>query len=172
MSLDLVIFLTLLVVMGSKTSMWSCQSVLLAFGGNVGQLSTIDYPTCPRDDHERTIAEFREQRASRVPCIIVVLSVLDPLDPCLLANILRDYALEFEVRVESTLKDLRECLTQAIRDKDCCRELLDATVEDYDEMGRIMTRWGGLMRLSLPPLEQSLSKGVQPHQPQRQSVFN
>ena len=42
---------------------------------------------------------------------------------------MRDYTLEFEVRVESTFRDLRELL-------DCCRELLDATVEDYDEMGR------------------------------------
>lgn len=48
---------------------------------------------------------------------------------------MRDYALEFEVRVKSTLKDLRKCLTEALRDKDCCRELLDATVEDYNEMG-------------------------------------
>ena len=49
---------------------------------------------------------------------------------------MRDYALKFEIRVESTLRDLRECLTEAIRDRDCCRELLNATVEDYDEMGR------------------------------------
>ena len=42
---------------------------------------------------------------------------------------MRDYTLEFEVRVESTFRDLRELLV-------CCRELLDATVEDYDEMGR------------------------------------
>ena len=55
---------------------------------------------------------------------------------CLSANILWDYALEFEVRVESILRELRECLTEAIRDKDYYRELLDATVEDYDKMGR------------------------------------
>ena len=53
-----------------------------------------------------------------------------------MADILRDYTLKFEVRVESTLRDLRECLTKAIKDRDCCRELLDATMEDYDEMGR------------------------------------
>ena len=62
--------------------------------------------------------------------------VLDPLNPCLPPDILRDYALKFEIRVESTLRDLRECLTEATRDRDCCRELLNATVEDYDEMGR------------------------------------
>ena len=33
-------------------------------------------------------------------------------------------------------RDLRECLKKAIRDRDCHRELLDAIVEDYDEMGR------------------------------------
>jgi len=53
-----------------------------------------------------------------------------------LADILRDYTLKFKVRVESTLRDLRECLTKAIKDRDCCRELPDATMEDYDEMGR------------------------------------
>ena len=42
--------------------------------------------------------------ASRDPCFIVDLSILDPLDPRLPADILRDYALEFEVRVKSTLK--------------------------------------------------------------------
>jgi len=49
---------------------------------------------------------------------------------------LKNYTLDFEVRVESTLRDLRKCLTEAIKDRDCCREFLDATVEDYDEMGR------------------------------------
>ena len=34
------------------------------------------------------------------------------------------------------LGDLRECLIEAIRDRDCRKELLDATMEDYDEMGR------------------------------------
>ena len=27
-------------------------------------------------------------------------------------------------------------MTKAIKDRDCCRELLNATMEDYDEMGR------------------------------------
>jgi len=44
--------------------------------------------------------------------------------------------LEFEVKVESTLRDLNECLSEAIKDGDCCNELLNAIVEDYDEMGR------------------------------------
>ena len=41
---------------------------------------TIDYPTCPRDDHEWSIAEFREWRASRDLYFIVDLLVPDPLD--------------------------------------------------------------------------------------------
>ena len=53
-----------------------------------------------------------------------------------MANILGDYTLEFEVRVESTLGNLRECLTKAIRDRDCYKKLFDASMEDYDEMGR------------------------------------
>ena len=62
--------------------------------------------------------------------------VPDPLNPCLSIDILRDYALEFEVKVKSTIRDLRECMTEAIKDWDCYKELLDAMVEDYDEMGR------------------------------------
>jgi len=48
----------------------------------------------------------------------------------------RDYALEFEVKVKSPLRDLRECLTEAIKDRDCRKELLATTVEDYDEIKR------------------------------------
>ena len=40
------------------------------------------------------------------------------------------------VKVNNTLRDLRQCLTETIRDRDCCKELLDTMVEDYDEMGR------------------------------------
>ena len=47
--------------------------------------------------------------------------VLDPLDLHLPVDILRDYALKFVVKVESTLRDLRECLVKAIRDMDYCK---------------------------------------------------
>ena len=97
---------------------------------------TIDYPICPRDDYEWSTAEFREWRATRYLCFIIDLLVPDPLDPCLLADILRDYTLEFEVKVKRTLRDMRECLTKAIRDKDCCKKAFDVNVEDFDEMGR------------------------------------
>ena len=62
--------------------------------------------------------------------------VLDPLNLHLPVDILRDYSLKFEVKVESTLRDLRECLVKAIRDRDYCKEILYAIMEDFDEMGR------------------------------------
>ena len=62
--------------------------------------------------------------------------VLDPLNLHLPVDILRDYSLKFEVKVESTLRDLRECLVKAIRDSDYCKEILDAIMKDFDEMGR------------------------------------
>ena len=73
--------------------------------------STIDGPIYPGDDYEWSIIKFKEWRATKDLCFIIDLSVLDPLDPRLPADILRDYALKFEVRVESTFRDLRECLT-------------------------------------------------------------
>lgn len=52
----------------------------------------------------------------------------------LLVDILRDYTLEFKIRVERTLTNLRECLREAIRDKDYSRELVDTLMEDIKEM--------------------------------------
>lgn len=52
----------------------------------------------------------------------------------LLVDILRDYTLEFEIRVERTLTNLRECLREAIRDKDYSRGLVDTLMEDIKEM--------------------------------------
>ena len=49
---------------------------------------------------------------------------------------MKDYALEFEVRVENTLKDLRECLKKVSKGSDCCKELLSSSMEDYDEIWR------------------------------------
>ena len=48
----------------------------------------------------------------------------------LLADILRDYTLEFEIRVEKALMDLRE----AIRDRDCYWEMANTLMEDIEEM--------------------------------------
>lgn len=49
-------------------------------------------------------------------------------------NILRDYTLEFEIRVERELVDLRECLREAVRDSDYCREIADTLMEDIKKM--------------------------------------
>ena len=50
------------------------------------------------------------------------------------ADILRDYTLKFEIKVEMALSDLKECLKEAVRDRDCCRELADTLMEDIEEM--------------------------------------
>jgi len=50
------------------------------------------------------------------------------------ADVLGDYTLEFEIRVKRALMDLRECLREAVRDSDYCRELVDTLMEDIKEM--------------------------------------
>ena len=55
----------------------------------------------------------------------------------LLADILRDYTLEFKIRVEKAFADLRECLKEAVKDKDCCRELANTLMEDIKEMSSV-----------------------------------
>jgi len=52
-------------------------------------------------------------------------------------DILRDYTLEFEIKVERALTDLRECLRGAIRDRDCSRKLADTLMEDIEEMSSV-----------------------------------
>ena len=47
---------------------------------------------------------------------------------------MRDYTLEFEIRVERALIDLNECLREAVMDRECCRELVDTLMEDSEEM--------------------------------------
>ena len=100
-----------------------------AFRFQQQRMSTIYYPTCPRDNYEWSIAKFRQWRVSRDPCFIVDVSVLDPLDPRLSTDILKDYVLEFKVRVEGTLRDLGKC------HMDYYKEFLDPIIEDYDEIG-------------------------------------
>ena len=51
-----------------------------------------------------------------------------------LAGILRDYTLEFKIRVKRTLADLKECLREATRDRDCSGELVDTLIEDIEEI--------------------------------------
>lgn len=71
--------------------------------------------------------------------LVYVFNLLSPvsIDMPLPADILRDYTLEFEIRVERAFADLRECLREAIRDKDCCREIVDTLMEDIKEMSSV-----------------------------------
>lgn len=109
--------------------------------------------------------EFREWRANKDLCFNVDLLIQDLFNPYLPADILRDYALEFEVKVESTLRDLRKRLIEAIRDWDCCRELLDAIVKDYDEIGRAY-------KAELATLREELEQRSLAPSAMEQSVFN
>ena len=52
----------------------------------------------------------------------------------LLADILKAYTLEFKIRVKKALTDLREYLSEAIRNRDCNRELVDTLMEDIKEI--------------------------------------
>ena len=51
----------------------------------------------------------------------------------LLADVLRDYNLEFEIRVERALIDLRE----VVRDRDYYRELANTLMEDIEELSSV-----------------------------------
>ena len=64
-------------------------------------------------------------------------------------DVLRDYTLEFEIRVERALADLRECLREAIRDRDCSRELVNTLMEDIEEMSSVQERELVALRLEL-----------------------
>ena len=51
----------------------------------------------------------------------------------LLADVLRDYNLEFEIRVERALMDLRE----VVRDRDYYKELANTFMEDIEELSSV-----------------------------------
>ena len=73
-------------------------------------------------------------RDARDPSFVLDLSSPVSTELLLLADFLRDYTLEFEIRVEKALTDLRECLREAVRDRDYCRELVDTLMENTEEM--------------------------------------
>ena len=52
-------------------------------------------------------------------------------------DILRNYTLEFEIKVEMAPTDLREYLRKVVKDKDCCRELANTLMEDIEEMSSV-----------------------------------
>jgi len=67
----------------------------------------------------------------------------------LLADILRDYSLEFEIQVERAFANLRECLKEAIRDRNCSSELADTLIEDIEEMSSVQESELAALRLEL-----------------------
>ena len=79
------------------------------------------------------------------------------------ADVLRNYTLEFEIRVEMALIVLRE----AIRDRDCCRELADTLMEDIKEMSSAHKSELATLRAELEP-----RGGGGTHLARRWSVFS
>ena len=99
--------------------------------------SSIDIPLCSRDDQEWLSTEFRVWQDTRVPVFVFDLSSPVSTDMPLPADILRDYTLEFEIRAEKALADLRGCLREAVRDRDYCREIADTLTKDIEEMSNV-----------------------------------
>jgi len=62
----------------------------------------------------------------------------------LLMDILRDYILEFEIKVEKALADLRECLKKVVRDRDCGGEIANTLVSLEDELVVLTWRFATL----------------------------
>ena len=98
---------------------------------------SIDFPLYSRDDQEWFSAEFRVWRDMRDPVFVLDLSLLVSTDIPLPTDILRDYTLEFEIRVEKAFTDLRECLREVIKDRDCYRKLANTFMEDIEEMSSV-----------------------------------
>jgi len=98
---------------------------------------SIDFPFCSRDDQEQFSIEFRVWRDTRDPSFVLDLSSPVSVELPLLANVLRDYTLEFEIRVKKALTDLWECLREAVKDRDYCRELTNTLMEDIEEMSSV-----------------------------------
>lgn len=94
-------------------------------------------PLYSRDDQEWFSAEFRVWRDTRDPVFVFDLSSPVLTDMPLSADILKDYTLEFKIRVKKALVDLRECLIKAIKDNDCSKELADTLMEDIEEMSNM-----------------------------------
>ena len=84
--------------------------------------SSIEFPFYSRDNQEWFSAELSLPVLTELP---------------LPADILRDHTLEFEIKVKRALTDLRECLREAIRDRDYCMEIADTLIEDIEEMSSV-----------------------------------
>ena len=68
-------------------------------------------------------------RDTRDPSFVFDLSSLVSAMLPLPADVLRDYTLEFEIRVERALMGMRECLREVVQDRDYCRELANTLME-------------------------------------------
>ena len=95
---------------------------------------SIDFPLCSRDDQEWFSAEFRVWRDTKDPNFVFDLSSPISAKLPLSADVLRNYTLEFKIRVERAFIYLRECLNEAVKDRDCCKELVDTFMEDIKEI--------------------------------------
>ena len=78
-------------------------------------------------------AEFRVWRDTRDPSFVFDLSSPILVELSLPADVLRDYTLEYEIRLKRALIDLRECLKEAVKDRDCYKELANTFIEDIEE---------------------------------------
>ena len=81
--------------------------------------SRIDFPLCFRDDQEWFFVEFRVWRDTKDPSFVFDLSSPVSAELPFLADVLRYYILEIKIRVKRALMDLRQCLREAARDRDC-----------------------------------------------------
>lgn len=117
-----------IVVVGHASEFWETRRL------------SIDFPLYFRDDQEWFSTEFRVWRDMQDPVFVFDLSSLVFTNMPLPVDILRDYTLEIELRVEGALADQRECLREAIRDKDCSRELVDMLIEDIKKMSSVQVR--------------------------------
>ena len=99
--------------------------------------SSADFPLYSRDDHEWFSAKFRVWRDTSD--LIFMLDLSSPVSAKLPLpdDILKDYTLKFEIKVESAFADLRECLREAVRDRDCCSEIADTLIEDIEEISNV-----------------------------------
>ena len=88
-------------------------------------------------------------RDTRDLILVLDLSSLVLTDMPLSADILRDYTLEFEIRVKRALVNLRECLREAIRDKDYFREIANTLMEDIKEMSSMQENELATLRVEL-----------------------
>ena len=67
----------------------------------------------------------------------------------LLVDILRDFTLELAIKVGKALADLRECLREVVKDRDCCRELANTLMEDIEEINNVQERELNTLRSEL-----------------------